>query len=98
MQEDNRKEVANTVREEISEEKSVEKLRTEYLNNYKEQKALKKFKKNDDYSSCMIGFLIKNKRTGNIVEIRAPSIVMAAEAVGWRMRHTILLEEVKYDS
>lgn len=75
-----------------------EKLTEEYFN-YQENKALKKAKGLLDFNkftNCKTGFIIKNKKTERIVEIKAPSIEIAAKIVGWRTRHTILIEEVSY--
>jgi len=38
-------------------------------------------------------FVIKNKRTGMIVELRAVSAVHAANFIGWKPRHTVLIKE-----
>jgi len=38
-------------------------------------------------------FVIKNKRTGMIVELKAASAYQASGFIGWRPRHTILLKE-----
>jgi len=38
-------------------------------------------------------FVIKNKRTGMIVELRAVSPVQAAHFIGWKPNHTVLIKE-----
>ena len=58
--------------------------------NMKEQKSLKKYKCPENVNKV---FVIQNKRNGRIVEIKAPTIMLAASAVGWRVRHTVLIEE-----
>lgn len=76
------------------EEKSTE----EYFN-YQENKALKKAKSKIDvnkFSDCKTGFIIQNKKTERIVEIKAPSLEIAALLIGWRPRHTVLIEKVNY--
>jgi len=61
--------------------------------NWKEQKSLRLNgyeKKSVRYDKS---FVIKNKRTGMIIELKAASAVQAANFVGWRPRHTILVKE-----
>jgi len=57
-----------------------------------EQKALRNYNL-EQYKDCTKTFLIKNRKNGRVVEVKAPSVVIAAKSVGWRARHTILLEE-----
>jgi len=38
-------------------------------------------------------FVIKNKRTGMIVELRAVSAIQASNFIGWKPRHTVLIKE-----
>lgn len=60
---------------------------------WKEMKALK----NNDYKKLSErynkSFVIKHKRTGMVVELRAASVMQAAGFIGWRPRHTILIKE-----
>jgi len=37
-------------------------------------------------------YVIRNKKTGKIAEIRAASPVHACGLIGWRPRHTVVLE------
>lgn len=57
-----------------------------------EQKALRNYNVSQ-YKDCTKTFLIKNRKNGRVVEIKAPTAILAATSVGWRPRHTILLEE-----
>jgi len=76
-----------------------EEVTTEEYFNYQETKALKKAKIKIDvnkFSDCKTGFMIQNKKTERIVEIKAPSVEIAALLVGWRLRHTVLVKKVNY--
>ena len=59
----------------------------------KEVKALMHSKYEEKAPLYKKSFVIKNKRTGMIVELRAISHVQAAHFIGWRPRHTILIKE-----
>ena len=67
----------------------------ELLSNMKEQKSLKKFD-SEKYKDSKIGWVIQHKRTGRIVEIKAPSAEIASVMIGWRLRHLIVLEKKEY--
>jgi len=60
---------------------------------WRETKALRKNGYNEKSSQYTKSFVIKNKRTGMIVELRAASAYQAANFIGWRPRHTILIKE-----
>ena len=79
----------------IDQETNMKKLRQQAYANFKEQKALSKFDK-ERWKDCPNGFLIQNKKTNRMVEIRAPTVLMAISAVGWRPRHTKLIKEIDY--
>ena len=53
------------------------------------QKNLKKNKYADKKQGSR--YIIKNKKTGKIVEVVAKSSMQAANLVGWRPRHTIVV-------
>ena len=59
----------------------------------KEQKKIKQY--NKDISNKVIDktFVIQNKKNGRIIEIKAPTVLMAAKAAGWRIRHVVVIEE-----
>lgn len=59
----------------------------------KENKNL--LKNNGKYKDCGTSFVIENKKTGKIVEIEAPSLFLAIKIIGWRPRHTILIDTIK---
>ena len=61
---------------------SADDMRSIRNSNYKDQKA--KYDKS---------YVIQNKKTKVIVEVVAASSVMAAKTVGWRPRHTIIIQE-----
>jgi hypothetical protein len=58
----------------------------------KELKALKRSKYMQKKDSFDKAFIIRNKRTGQIVEINATNAYQAAGFVGWRPRHIETLE------
>jgi len=58
----------------------------------KEIKALKRARYEDTANNFNKAYVIQNKRTGQIVEIRAASSVHAANIIGWRPRHVNLIE------
>jgi aspartokinase len=60
------------------------------------QKEIKNLKFNhyiDKKDSHTFNFILKNKKTNQIVSINAESPVQAASYVGWRPRNTILMEK-----
>ena len=59
----------------------------------KEMKKLKNNRYEEKSEQYSKSFVIKNKRTGMIVELRAASALQAANFIGWRPRHTILIKE-----
>jgi hypothetical protein len=75
----------------------------ELANNVKEEKDTKEYdlsfeeemrnlrKNNLDQSGIESGeiFILKNKRTGKIVELKANSALEAVRALGWRPRHSV---------
>ncbi len=59
---------------------------------WKEVKALKRNRYNDNIDNYNKSFVIKNIRTGMIVEIKASSSFQAAKFIGWRPRHTVVVK------
>ncbi|MFA7219159.1 MAG: hypothetical protein WC119_01395 [Synergistaceae bacterium] len=62
--------------------------------NWKDVKSLKRsryFEKKDKYEKA---FVLRNKKTGAIVEIQAVSTIDACKSIGWRPRHVKLLEVI----
>jgi len=60
---------------------------------WKEMKALKRSKYDEKSSKYNKSFVIRHKKTGMIVELRAASVLQAASFIGWRPRHTVLIKE-----
>ena len=89
------KDAINQVKKELYKDASKEVEVENHLINLKEQKALSKSNVNQ-WKDCLKGFLIQNKKTNRIVEIRAPTVLLALKSVGWRARHTVLIEEINY--
>ena len=58
----------------------------------KEFKAMKKSGYNDNKDDLDTSYVIQNKKTKAIVEVKALSPIMAAKTVGWRPRHTKVLQ------
>ena len=58
----------------------------------KEIKALKRARYDKIAEKFQFAYVIKNKMTGLVVEIRAASTVHAAKIIGWRPRHVELFE------
>jgi hypothetical protein len=57
-----------------------------------EFKAMKKQKYEDKKGQIDTSYVIQNKRTGKIVEIKAKTALLAARTVGWRPRHVTVLQ------
>jgi hypothetical protein len=57
-----------------------------------EFKAMKKSKYNEQKDEINTSYVIQNKKTGKIVEVKAKSAVLAARTVGWRPRHIKVLQ------
>mgnify|MGYP003969778077 CR=1 FL=1 len=76
------KSMADSLKKEVKKEESHighKEFKAMKMNSYKDNEA-------DD------SYVIENKKTGAIVEIKAKSAFMAAKTVGWRPRHTRLVQ------
>lgn len=91
MTEENK--IDKNILKEVVKEKSLEDLNAETYYNIVEQKNLNKFLKDHKTEGKRI-FLIKNRKTNRIVEIKADTVLLAASAVGWRLRHVEVLKAV----
>ena len=60
---------------------------------WKEMKALKKSRYHEIFDKFDHSYVLKNKRTGQIVEIRAASSFHACNIIGWRKNKVVILEE-----
>jgi hypothetical protein len=74
--------------------KEVEKVQEEAptMVSWKEMKALKKSKYDEKSLKYNKVYVIRNKITGMIVELRAASSLQAANFIGWRPRHTVVVK------
>lgn len=61
---------------------------------YKKLKNSKYFEIKDKYKTA---FIIKNKKTGAIAEIRAASEIHACSIIGWRIKNTKFIDAVKVE-
>jgi len=59
---------------------------------YDDFKALKRSKYHDKQNQFSESFVILNKKTNSVVELKAASVVQACKFIGWRPRHVQLLE------
>lgn len=59
---------------------------------HKEFKALKKAKYEDIQEKYDTAYTIQNKKTKKVVTLRAASVIMACNIIGWRPRHVKLIE------
>jgi len=73
--------------------KDQKKYINDLRNQFKEQKALSRSNYNEIKNDMPKKFVIKNLKTNRILEVQAVSSCHAAQLVGWRMRHTIVLAE-----
>jgi hypothetical protein len=55
----------------------------------------KSMQKNKYENKGDTSYVLRNKKTGAIVEIKAVSSLIAAKTVGWRPRHTEVIQENK---
>jgi len=85
------KEVVNVMREAIREDAKKE----ENSIGYKEFKALKKSNYDVNKNKYSMTYVLQHKKTKAIVEIKAVSELSAVKTIGWRPRHTILLEKIE---
>jgi len=63
---------------------------------YKEMRALKKSRYEEDIldnPKCIKSFILKNKKTGQIVELKAFSSFHACNVIGWKPNKVIVLGE-----
>lgn len=58
----------------------------------KELKALKRSRYNEIADKYQYAYVLKNKKTGLIVEIKAVSSIHACNIIGWRPKNTQLIE------
>jgi len=58
----------------------------------KEFKALKRAKYDEIVKKFPLAYVLKNKRTGMVVQIQAVSYLHACNIIGWRQRHVKLIE------
>jgi len=73
--------------------KRIDKKKTPEVHvGHDEFKAMRKQKYKEKKEILDTSYVIQNKRTGQIVEIKALSSIMAAKTVGWRPRHTKVLQ------
>ena len=61
----------------------------------REYKAMKRNGYNEKKKDLDTSYVIQHKRTGQVVEIKAISAIMAANTVGWRPRHIKVLKVKK---
>lgn len=61
-------------------------------NELKDQKSLNRSHYGDIKESMPKTFILQNKKTGKVAEIKACSELHAANLIGWRLRHVIVLE------
>jgi hypothetical protein len=59
---------------------------------WREAKALKRSKYSEKQSSYKTEFILANKKTGQIAEIKGISFLHACNSIGWRDRHVQVLE------
>jgi len=59
---------------------------------WKEERALKKARYNEIFPKFKKAYVLRNKRTGQIAEIRAASSFHACNIIGWKMRKVEVLE------
>lgn len=67
-------------------------------NEMKDQKALRRSDYDEKRKKYNKIFTIKNKKTNKVVELVAPTVTAAANFIGWRLRHTILVEEKEIEN
>jgi hypothetical protein len=60
----------------------------------KEFKALKRSNYDKISSKFQYSYVIRNKKNGMVVEVKAASSLHAANIIGWRPRHTELIEVI----
>ena len=61
---------------------------------YKELKALKRARYDKIAEKFQYAYVLRNKRTGLVVEIRAASSFHACNIIGWKPRHVRLVEVI----
>ena len=72
--------------------KKIDKKEPEAHVGSSEFKAMKKQDYQKNKSQIDTSYVIQNKKTGQIVEIKAISSLSAAKTVGWRPRHVKVLQ------
>lgn len=81
----------------IYDTKSMKEKLDDLRNEIKDQKALEHSHYEEEKFKYDTIYTIKNKKTKKIVELVAPSAVAAANFIGWRVRHTVMLGERKLE-
>jgi hypothetical protein len=94
MDKDASKQLADSLRANnlLDATKKVDKKKPEVHIGHDEFKAMKKSKYQETKSDFDTSYVIQNKRTGQIVEVKAISPILAAKTVGWRPRHVKVLQ------
>lgn len=64
------------------------------LNHAKDEKKLKNNKYNLIKKQFTKSFILKNKKTDQLIEIKAASAVHAANILGWKLKNTIVIGEI----
>ena len=72
--------------------KDVDKKNPDNQIGHKEFKAMQKNNYADISKKFTASYVIQNKRTKQIVEVKASSVFHAANIVGWRPRHAKLIQ------
>ena len=75
-------------------DKEMEKIKKQQISIYKQNRYLKKAKYNDEMKKWDTAFVLQNKKTGLISEIRAASSYHACNMLGWKVNQAILLETI----
>lgn len=96
---DEHQEVVQLEKEKSQElQKQKEDEQEKVIISHKEFKSLKRAKYGENHERFDKLFTIKNKKTGKVVAIRAASVIMACNTIGWRPRHVTLIEETIIDN
>ena len=61
---------------------------------YKDHKSLKRSKYNEEASKFRYAYVLQNRKTGAIVELRAASSFHACNMIGWRPNKVLLMEVI----
>ena len=93
--EENTEETTITVKSEVTDipDVTTDQEQAPMVLSFKEEKALKKSRYAEKCKLFDKSFVIKNKRTGMIVELKASSSIQAANFIGWKANHTVLIKQ-----